>query len=73
MRAVAPMRKSWKRIVIQARMPIDPRMIRRKACWIKSLLTMPLIELRLISPSIGPKRAWRAVARAPSWPAVGGW
>jgi hypothetical protein len=54
-------------------MPIDPRMIRRKACWIRSLLTMPLIELRLISPSIGPKRASRAVARAPSWPPVGGW
>jgi hypothetical protein len=48
-------------------------MISKKACWIRSLLTMPLMELRLISPSIGPNRAWRAVARAPSWPPVGGW
>ena len=55
MSAVAPMRKSWKRRVIQARMPIDPRMISRKACWIRSLLTMPLIELRLTFPVDRPE------------------
>src|SRR5450755_904451 len=69
--AVAPNFTSRKRNVIQARIPIDPRITSRTACWVSSwLMTGPTV-VSVRCPSIGPSAACRAVAIAPNFPVVG--
>src|SRR5579862_6874223 len=70
-RAVAPNFTSRKRNVIQARIPIEPRMTSRIACWVSSwLITGPTV-VSVRCESIGPRAACSAVAISPNLPLVG--
>src|SRR4051812_42442932 len=69
--AVAPMRKSWKRNVTQARMPIDPSTIRSSACWAISALMIGPMFASWRTSSIGPNLSSSAKRRSASLPVVG--
>src|SRR5512147_1579299 len=69
--AVTPNFTSWKRNVIQSRIPAEPTMIRMIAWVTSSELTTAPIVVRLRCSAIGPSSAWSAVATSPSLPLVG--
>ncbi len=70
-RAVAPNLTSWKRIVIQIRIPIEPRTMSRAACWVSSwLMTGPTVDSARWA-AIGPSSFWSPVAIFPKAPVVG--
>src|SRR5256885_11331847 len=69
--AVTPNFTSWNRNVIQPRIPSDPTRISTRAWVMRSLDTTGPIVVSESCWAIGPNRASRAFATAPSLPSVG--